>query len=125
MVDGFEVPAGSGKLRWRHDGKWIEADCPGADPETAVFLKRADCVGVLFALDGEPERARLFAAADGTTLVTVEPPTGFAISHLTNHPNAEAALVCGSLGDKVDGSYDWHFAINLKDGSTKRMVRSH
>lgn len=125
MVDEFEVPAGQNKLRWRVDGKWVEADCPGADAETAVFLKRAGSVGVLCAVEGEPERARLFAAVDGTPLVSVDPPAGFALSYLTNHPNAEAAVVCGSLGDKVDGSYDWHFAINLKDGSTKRMVRSH
>lgn len=125
MIENIEVLDTHGKLRWHWNGKLVEADCPGAVPETALFLDRAGCVGVLCQPEGEPERARLFRAETGQATVTVAAPAGFAISYLTNHPMAEAAVVCGSLGDMVDGSYDWHFAINLKDGSTKRLVRAY
>jgi hypothetical protein len=41
--------------------------------------------------------------------------TGFIFSYLTRHPEIGIAVVCGR-NEKVDGWYNWYFAIDVKIG---------
>lgn len=55
----------------------------------------------------------------GTRKFEVAAPGGFAFSYITRHPEVGVAVVCGG-NEKVDGWYDWHFAIDVKTGKLTR-----
>jgi len=56
---------------------------------------------------------------DGTKKFEVAAPEGFIFSYLTEHPEFGIAVVCGG-NEKIDGWYDWHFAIDVKTGKLTR-----
>jgi hypothetical protein len=56
---------------------------------------------------------------DGTPKFEVTAPAGYIFSYITEHPEVGVAVVCGG-NEKVDGWYDWHFAIDTKTGKLTR-----
>ncbi|MEO7779458.1 MAG: hypothetical protein ABIY63_18180 [Fibrobacteria bacterium] len=52
------------------------------------------------------------------------PPRGYRFSHLTLHPKAQIAVVCGGE-EEVDGWYDWHFSIQPETGELKRIYPAY
>ncbi|NLP14220.1 MAG: hypothetical protein GX383_07095 [Clostridium sp.] len=58
-------------------------------------------------------------SVDGKKKFEVAAPEGFVFSYITAHPEVGVCVVCGGK-EKIDGWYDWHFAIDVKIGKLTR-----
>jgi hypothetical protein len=76
---------------------------------------------IIFILCGQELRKRriIGVSADGTVRFKTHAQQGWIFSHLTKHPTAKMAVVCGS-NEKVDGWYDWQFSIDPDTGSLSK-----
>ncbi|CAM2010605.1 hypothetical protein [Acanthopleuribacter pedis] len=120
MIEELDVDETAGKVRWRFQGKRVEAESANALNGSALYFETGGFVGVMNGVKRDTHHVDCFDPRDGRLMFQVKAPEGFSISYLANHPDAAAAVVCGA-DEKVDGWYDWHFAIDPKNGSLKRI----
>lgn len=119
-VSDMSVDPMSEKISWRLDGGEVSLQVPGLI--TALYSSASNVIAVLSRVSGET--ALLLLSQDGNIQHRLVAPSGFAFSHLVEHPEHGLCIVCN--GDQeIAGWYDWYFKIESRRGSLMRVSPSY
>ncbi len=120
-IQNFVFDKAQGTLQWTAAGKRVQVAAAGFEQAQADATN--DCVLALEATATLPSRLHVFASS-GAVLATLGAPQGFQFYYLTPYPQLGVAVVCVT-SQPVEGFRDWHFGVDLKQGTLFRHAPAY
>lgn len=113
----LEINQSQNTLSWVNDGDIITAQFNKLD--NYLFFEKKKLIAVLHDVKNNYPSCLSGYSLDGSRKFSVEPPREFIFSYLALHPEAGITVVCSS-NQKIEGWYDWHYAINPETGNLQK-----
>ncbi|WP_113929481.1 hypothetical protein [Bacillus sp. P14.5] len=107
------------KTSWKIENREVHLEL-----ENVLCAKYYGISGVMaFIIGDETKNPEKVAGYDsnGKALFTINQPEGYQLMYLTNHPQAEVAVVCGIVDSESESWSDFYFKVNLHREELERI----
>lgn len=120
-IENFKYDLDTDTISLCLDEKQISILCKNL--KNAYLYKK---VNTILALSGEDNSysSLIGFSVEGEKKFEVAPPNGFSFYYLTDHPKADASVVCVSK-EYVDGWTDWYFSVDILNGNLTRLCPAY
>ncbi|GEM_PF-2165216 len=121
MINNLNLDSKNSIVSWENEG--VQVSYNYKEIQNAIIYEEKMIVFLL--VGNEPTKRKILClSCHGDLKYSIYPPDGWFFSYITKHPTAKISVVCGS-NIKVEGWYDWHFAIDPYNGNLKKHCSAY